>query len=1019
MKGPRAQQAADPGSNGSRSDNRSERFFLPHRLYGRDREIEELSGRIASSADGRASVTLVTGYSGIGKSALVGETLGPVTERLGYFAEGKADLYARDAPYHVLLRAATAFLEQVLAEPEQGVARWRHSMSGALAHNAGALFDVLPSLELLLGAQPRPEALEPVQARNRFLRALMLFFQTAARSAPPFVLFLDDLQWADAGTLELLTLLVGDPDTRGLVLLGAYRDNEVGPDHPLRAARSRWASEGVSVAEVRLRPLPEEALRQWLSDTVGTEGGDFDGLVALVGRKTEGNPFFVRSFLNALHQEGLVAHDPQRARWTWDVAALAQAAATDTVAEHMAARLGRLSGDARHALSVAAALGARFSADVVARCLEVPTEDATRLLWAAAEQGFLLPLGGRPGDAGAPAAHDDHDAAAFRFAHDRVQEAAYALLPEEARPALHLELARLLAEDLREDSAPERVFDAAGHFHRSGDLLEDPEERIRVAHLEAQAAEQATASGAHQAALSFLERALEKLGEDPWTEQYDLALRVHHGLCRLYALAGLPERSEEVGEATLANARSVLDKLPIFTHRVLRRTASMDLLGAVDEAVVAARLAGCEIEPLAGPDEAPTRFAKLVATIGAPIPSELVHPKAAADLTQASTQCILASATPAAAMAESPYYLPMLFALVRHVVEHGATEMAATVAPQYAVFLRLSDLREESYEVGKLARVFRERFGSQGGYLEHNVFVRHWREPLVACLEELREGAARCLDAGDLASWGYCLNQAFEDAFLCGENLDRLDARYDADWRALTRYELLPARGSLEIWGQAVACLRGDAPDSSLLRGDRLDVDAAIVDLSEARVGLLVQYCTLLQIMLAYLFGESARAVEWGQVRRKVAESGIQALSIAHPLRLWFRSLAVLDLPAGRREELYVDLLADHSALRRFASECPENHAHRLALLEAELARVEDRPADAVDAYDESVRLAEAHSFPQDAALANERAGLFHHAADRGVGLRYLERAAEGYRRWGARAKVADLAARFPELSAR
>ncbi len=996
-------------------DDLSERFALHNRLYGREEEVEWLRARIHDGATGPASLTLVSGYSGIGKSALVGETLQPVTERLGYFAAGKAEQYARNIPYHALFQAAGDLLGQILTEPESRTSAWRAHLVESLAGNAGVLFDVLPSLEVLLGEQAKVERMDPLAERNRFLRTLAVFFQAAARRAGPMVLFLDDLQWLDSNSLELLTHLVGDPATVGLVVLGAYRDNEVGPDHPLVAARATWESVGVPIGDIKLGPLPRPALEQWMGEALGREGGDFSALVELVERKTGSNPFFVRSFLTGLYEDGLLRRDASVAAWVWDVDAIGGRSATDNVVDHMIQRLKRLPEDTQRALRVGAARGIRFTARTVAHCLGVAPDQAARQLWAAAELGFLTPLGGVRGIEEAMLAGGS---SGFRFVHDRVQEASYSLLEPSARPALHLTLARQLRQELAGSSSPELLFDVVGHFARAGDGAIAMDESKAVAALEVRAALQATDSGAHDTARTLLERALARHADDVWVADYEFALSAHQLLCQVYALTGNAERSAAVGAVVLEQARTVLDKLPVHAVQVIAKTAAIDLVSAVDEAVAAARLAQVVLVPITGPHEIPERMTTLIGRLGSPVPPGLVNPTPNHDPTRRALQRVLSSALPAAAMSESPYYLPLLFWLLADVVENGATDMVASITAQYGVFLSLAGMSDQGYSVGGLAAVFRDRFGSCGGYVEHNVFIRHWVDPLRDCLAELREGASRCLDAGVLADWGYCVNQAYKDAYMAGESLDELDARYERDWMALTRHEQMAARGSLEIWGQAVACLRGDAPDPAVLQGDRLDIDAVLPMWIAARIGPLVQYSLLLQIQFAYLFGQAERALALYDGQSELADGGIQSQAFPHPVKYWYIALAALDLHGSDLDSRLPVALELREQLAGWAQRAPLNHAHRVALLDAEIARVQGRPLDAMDAYELAIRLADDHPFPQDVALANERAGLFHDAAGRrGVARAYLQQAVEGYRRWGAVAKVSQLVGRFPTLA--
>ncbi|MCP4869597.1 MAG: AAA family ATPase [Proteobacteria bacterium] len=352
--------------------------------------------------------------------------------------------------------------------------------------------DVLPELGLLLGEQPDVPALGTLEEKNRFELVFSRFLQAAPSDERPMLLFLDDLQWIDNASLELLSAWLPAPGTGNVLLLGAYRSNEVDADHPLNAMLASLTERGVPQTSLELGPLASTAVHSLIQDTVGSGSAKLDSLLSLVMDKTGANPFFVRSFLSEMHEDGLLTFDPDGGAWTWDSRSIAAKDYTDNVIDHVVGRIGRMSEAVQEALSIGAALGARFGIEAAAKALGRPDDEVAHDLWPAAESGFLDPLSDALGVSDLlDASMTSRAAASFRFVHDRVQEAAYSRLPADRRAELHLSLGRLLLAETPEHRLEDELFSIVGHFERAGELVSDPEEQMVLAGLLMRAARRA------------------------------------------------------------------------------------------------------------------------------------------------------------------------------------------------------------------------------------------------------------------------------------------------------------------------------------------------------------------------------------------------------------------------------------------------------------------------------------------------------------------------------------------------
>ena len=540
------------------------RFLVSQKLYGRDRELKDLLGAFDRTCKGTASLMLVAGYSGIGKTSLIHELYKPIVRERGYFISGKFDQVVRNIPYGAFSQALRGLVWQLLTESETRLSEWRVQLSRALGANGGVLADVIPEIELILGKQPPPPPLDPTEARNRFGYVFQSFVGALAGAEHPLVVFLDDLQWADAATLELLHSLLTEPDIRHLLIIGAYRDNEVDAGHLLTWMTSRLESAGATVARLSLGPLALPDLTSLLSDTLHRDALYLEPLAQLIRRKTDGNPLFVIQFLKALEQEGHVALDSERAGWSFDMDAIAAAGMTDNVVDLMSRKIQRLSARAQRVVTVAACVGNQFDWDIVLTVSGQGEDDATQGLTEAVQAGLIQSSDDRSGLAGAVT----QAGGTLAFLHDRVQQAAYALIPDAEKQPLHLAVGRLLLTAVDIDRPDERIFTIVNHLNMGSALIASASERTSLAALNLLAGRRTKMSGAYRAAVEYLEKGLALLDDGAWHAVYDTVFALHLELAESLYLAGIFDRAEPAFRQLLDNAATSLDRAQVHSLRI-------------------------------------------------------------------------------------------------------------------------------------------------------------------------------------------------------------------------------------------------------------------------------------------------------------------------------------------------------------------------------------------------------------------------------------------------------------------
>ena len=752
-----------------------DRLLVPQRLYGRERQLARLMTAFERVGAGPSQLVLVSGYSGIGKSSLIRELYKPLVARRGYFIAGKFDQIVRP-PFGALLQALRDLIHQLLAGDDDQVASWRTRLTDALGSGAAALAEVVPEISAIVGAQPPAPALGPAETENRLRLAFQNLLHAIARRDHPLVLFLDDLQWADGVTLSLLEPLLTAADIDALLVIGAYRDNEVDPAHPLARVLAAMDSAGVLTMRLPLEPLAHPDLTNLVRDALHCESADAGRLAHLVGKKTGGNPFFVGQFLKALRDASLLTFDYERECWTFEMDAIANAGMTDNVIELMTAKIQRLPPHTRRVLTLAACIGNAFDRPTLAVISEQREDAAAADLQEAIDEGLILPA--TPGGG-------------FTFLHDRVQQAAYALIPAERRQAVHLTVGRLLRVRLDAEPTDERLFDVAHHLNLGRGLIEDSAERLALAQLDLSAGLKAKAAAAHEAALDYLRAALDLITPGLWSEDYDLAFSLHLEAAECEYRCGNFAEAEQQFATLLRRAATSLDQARV--HRL--RSVQYENLSNYADALATAReclgLFGVSL-----PESTEERQAALEAEIASiqlllgdrPIAS-LADLSVMTDPEVRMVMNVLTDIWASAYILGGAVLARLISAtMVRLSLEHGNVEESAYGYVTHAITVgpARGDYRS-AYEFGTLALRVNERFNDRRRRAKiHQQFHAHvnlWRRPMATCIPYAREASRSGLESGDFLYAAYGAGTEAWPAMLSTQDLARFVERLHPERR--------------------------------------------------------------------------------------------------------------------------------------------------------------------------------------------------------------------------------------------
>ncbi len=983
-------------------------FHLPQRLYGRDTCVTTLlQGFERVAQGGRPEVILVRGYSGIGKSSVVHELRAPVLQRQGFFLSGKAEQFQRDIPYATLAQSIGGLTQQLLAGSDEQLARWRERLHEALGEQGQVLVEVVPHLERVVGRQPAVPELPPGDAQHRFNRLCQKFLGVFATSEHPLVLFLDDLQWADLASLRLLQHLLPHPETPPLLLIGAYRDNEVGPSHPLALALTELGKAGVRMTELHLEPLSREHLQQLVADSLpGAEEGTVGPLSALIHEKTGGNPFFLTQFMLTLHHDGLLTRTPEGG-WWWDAAGVRAKDYSDNVAEFMVSRLRQLPARTQQLLQLAACMGNVFSRELLLIVSGLEPSEVEAGLEETLREGMLVRVGPTQ----------------CRFLHDRIQQAAHELIPAPERKAVHLRIGRLLLASLSPEEVREKIFDVVGQLNAGLGLLGDERERHRVARLNAEAGWKARGSTAFRSAADYFALAFTLIPGEPWETDPELAFKLLLDRAQSEFMSGNAAEARRLLEALRPRARSRVALAAVYRLESDILLAANEIQAALTSLLAGLAQMGMPMSAHPTREEVAAADEEVWALLGERSIESLVELPLMTDPDMKAVMDVLAALFTPAIYSDLNLLTLHLCRMVSLSLRYGNTEASVHGYGWYGLVLGATFKRyREGHAFGVLARELVERHAfsaARGRALFSLELTNYWVRPLSLSLEFARDGVHHALRSGDLQIACYCANHIVTDRLVLGHPLEEVHQESIARRDFVHRADFQTVEDVIHHVQRYVQQLRGQSRSFDTLNGEDFDEETFEARLSSTSQHMGACWYWLIKLQSRFMCGDFARALEAAD---RAAE--LTWTSVGHIQLLSFHLYRALALaacyPKATSEEQgrYLEALRRHQRqLAEWADQCPENFRAPERMVSAELFRLTGRVEEAIHAYEDAVQSARAHGFIQNVGLASELAARFWRER-RLLTLSdtYARQAREAYLKWGALGKVRHLETLWPHL---
>ncbi|HEY8100560.1 MAG TPA: AAA family ATPase [Burkholderiaceae bacterium] len=988
-----------------------DRLPITEKLYGREVELKCLMDAFMRTVEGGAEIILVSGYSGIGKSSLINSIQQAVREKNGIFLSGKFEQFKRNIPYAMLAQAFHGFILQIMGASEAELSRWRDAIRKAVGSNGQLLIDLIPALELVIGKQPVTIELASNDAQNRLQLVFDQFVRVFAQRKHPLVLFLDDLQWVDSASLKLLEHLLNQPDMKHLLLIGAYRDNEVDSAHPLMLSIASLRKHAEIVHEIQLAPLRLADMNRMIADALLCAPERSQLLAELVFQKTAGNPFFTRQFLSTLYEEKLLVFDMQQAQdlaWQWDIELIQAKGITDNVVELMMEKLQRLSKSSLDVLKCLACLGNSASIDMLATVSGFTEQEAEANLDEALRSGFLSRL-----------------SKTLKFAHDRIQEAVYSMIPAQHKAALHLSAGRLLVTQLSSAATEGLVFDVVHQLNRGIELVIDTEERDRIGRLNALAGKKAKDSAAHASARDYLAQAIALLPDDCWSQRFDETFALYLDCAECELVVGHFQETDTLLDRCLAHAYRPRDRARIYFLRNRMYYITKRVSQGLDAGLDTLQLFGVTFpktdqELLKAGEVARQKLTNTLAVNDRSI-AELIDLPVVTDPDVRNIIALMAEMVTAAYSARPVLAIPLLVKAMEFCLEYGNIEESCVIYSNYGLALAGSfDDRRTAYELSQMSLRLNERFQDEklrGRLLFiHGYAFNGMQQPLSSGIPMLEQGFIACREIGNQnfmsANAAALCWLAWETSKTLNEVIHILQPYLDVARK--TRLEIAEfLTGMIEL---AVMQLQGTATDEQ-----KAKCEANFKWACEAQYGYGIGHYHITKQVEYYMFGCYDEALNAANLAEAVMPSSLTILTsmVTHHFYHALTLTALYPHAGPAQQKSFKDKLhMQLHKLKLWADSCPENYTNRYELVAAEIARIEGRDMDALRFYEKAIRSARDNGFVQNEALAHELAGRFYAASGLATSAdAHLRIARTGYTRWGALGKVALLDQAYPQYA--
>lgn len=1000
----------------------NDHLHISHHLYGRKKQVKELMEAFERVEKGKSHLVLVAGYSGVGKTSLIKETHKPIVKRKGYFIQGKFDQLKSAQPFSAIVTAFQSLVKQVLAQSETQLAEIKQNLLTSLDGLGQVVIDVIPEVELIIGKQPRAPKLTSAEMQHRFNLIFQKFMQVFAQKNHPVVIFLDDLQWADNASLIFIQNILTNPDVHHLLIIGAYRDNEVDSSHPLLISLRQLEKAKVNFQTIVLKPLELENTTKLLVDTLSSKKEEISQLADCIFEKTHGNPFFINIFLKMLYQEQILAFSYKEKAWKWNMAKIQEQGITDNVIDLLTVRIHQLTQSTQETLKLASCFGHRFNLKTLTIVSQEFTSKIAQQLWEAIQANLIVHLNEVYKTTTLAVFHSDEnktrvDKLNYRFAHDRVQQAVYQLIPRHTRTQIHLKIGRLLLKERPLEENDERLFEIMEHFNHSLTLIENPKEKRLLAKYNLWAGNKAKSSTAYLAAKEYLQAGTDLLQPLDWENDYELIYDLYKNLAACKYLTGEFQEAEFYFKLLINNSKNLLDKIEIYRLNC----EMLSTLNKHDEAIELGRhaLKILHIKIPRRPNTLQILYIifKIKMLIGKrSIPDIVLKP--ITDPKHRATVDLITQLLNNAFIVDQKLFTALISINIYLSLQYGYTDSNAMSFPVYAFAIMHSlYMYQEGLDFVELNHKMKLKYGESSFEGKNQFilgsFIEPYRENIKKCQDILSHGFQLTCNSGDLVYANYCNVVLTINAFLKGESLASIKRCIQDGIDFINKAKVTDFSGVIKFWNYIIECME----DKNEFSSEVINVieQKILAGKSKTELNFFYSSCT----QLYYLFSEYEKTLEVSKKFEHVSQYSLgltnnvyYQLYYALAMIAHYQQVSILQRFHYRKK-----LKKFKRNFRRWAKWCPKNFKPYFLLFQAEYASLMNRKMKAMNLYADAIKHALATNSLYLAAIANECAGRFYlNLKIHALAKVYLNEAYNYYKDFGVISKCKLLKQQYNEI---
>ncbi len=1019
--------------------DRPNQLCISQKLYGRENEVRQLLNRFQRVSEGSSEFVLVSGYSGSGKTAVVKEVQKSIISVRGYFISGKFDRLKRDIPYSGIVQAFQDLIRNLLTEGPQKIAFWKAKILEAVGSgNIQEILDIVPELELIVGKQPQVTKLQTTEVQKQLHYIFGQFLNVFCQSDHPLVMFLDDLQWADSASLNLIEFFSTHSENHYFLLIGAYRDNELTATHPLSLTIEKIQKCGIGIEKLQMQPLSHNDVAQLIGDTIDrpTEDKELQKLSELLLKKSQGNPFCLNQFLNTLYTEQLLYYNVSANCWQWNLNKIQSLGITDyRIVDLIVKNIQKLSQKTQNFLQIAACLGNYFDLHTLAVVAQKSVPETASALWEAIQVGLIIPLedtykiflafdgadfseatreleGNINNDP-----NNNRTNLSCKFLHDRVQQAAYSLVSEKQQKLLHWSIGKLLLNHIDVEQQPEKIFTLANQLNCARELLENSSQREDLININLLAGKKAKATVAYEYAVKYFTIGLELLSPDSWKDRYELTLSLYTEAAEAEYLNTNFERASYLADIVLQKANDPIDRVKAYELHIQFLMSQNKMQEAVDLGLHALSQLGVSLSEIPQDNNWLVELPRL---------EDVEHLPEMKDTYHLVIAKLLMNVASPAYNCNPELFCRMILTFVKFCMQYGYTATSSYAYADYGLILcALQGDMDAGYRCGQIALKLLERFQATEYkcriYEIVNTFIKPWKEHVSTTMPALQEAIQSGLETGDLEYVGFSSIVYCSNLFFVGVPLQEVANKQKEYIDFLEKYKQEYTINYAKCWRQLSLHFLEPQEDRYCLHGESFNEKEALPYCLEASNNSLLFTIYLAKTILLYFFHNKNEALVNASLAANYSSAVIGADIYA--LHNFYYSLTLLATFSSNlksdRMEILRKVEQNQIAMKKWALHAPANYQHKYDLVEAEKARIGQQIELAMELYDRAIAGAQENQFMHEEALANELAAEFYLELGREKITRtYLTDAYYGYICWEAKAKTQDLEERYPEILA-